>query len=34
MDEGEFWKTIDDFRPPHLWKKENKTWKLKHTVFK
>jgi N-acetyl sugar amidotransferase len=34
MDEGEFWKTIDDFRPLHLWKKENKTWKLKHTVFK
>jgi len=32
IDESEFWKTIDSFRPEHLWKKENNIWKLKHTV--
>ncbi|MDP7368588.1 MAG: N-acetyl sugar amidotransferase [Candidatus Pacebacteria bacterium] len=30
--EEEFWKTIDSFRDPHLWKKENEEWKLKYKV--
>lgn len=30
--EEEFWKTIDSFRDPHLWLKENGKWKLKHQV--
>ena len=30
--EEEFWNTIDKFRSPHLWKKENGEWKLRHTV--
>ena len=29
-----FFKTLDKFRSPHLWKKVNKTWKLRHTVNK
>lgn len=33
IDESEFWKTIDKFRPDHLWTKENSLWKLKHTVY-
>ena len=32
IDESEFWKTIDKFRPDHLWTKEKNSWKLKHTV--
>jgi hypothetical protein len=24
----------DRFRSPHLWKKENGVWNLRHTVFK
>ncbi len=27
-----FHKNIDKFRSPHLWKKVNKVWKLRHTV--
>ena len=27
-----FHKITDKFRPPHLWKKLGKQWKLKHTV--
>ena len=34
FEEGEFWEIIDSFRSPHLWKKENDTWKLRHTVSK
>jgi len=33
--EEEFWKTVDKFRSPHLWgKNEEGIWKLKHTVGK
>lgn len=32
IDESDFFNTIDKFRPPHLWIKENNEWKLKHTV--
>tara|TARA_B100001250_G_scaffold414386_1_gene452428 strand:+ start:3992 stop:5203 length:1212 start_codon:yes stop_codon:yes gene_type:complete len=32
LDESEFWDIIDQFRPPHLWIKENNEWRLKHTV--
>ncbi len=32
--EEEFWKTVDKFRSPHLWKHEGTTWKLRHTVAK
>ena len=27
-----FFKNLDRFRSPHLWKKVNKIWKLRHTV--
>ncbi|TGL90229.1 N-acetyl sugar amidotransferase [Leptospira congkakensis] len=30
--EEKFWETVDKFRSPHLWKKENSTWKLLHQV--
>ena len=30
IDESEFWKTIDKFRPDHLWTKE-KLLEIKHT---
>lgn len=30
--EKEFWEIVDNFRPPHLWKKENDQWKLLHQV--
>lgn len=33
LTKNEFWRTIDKFRPPHLWKKENGEWRLKHTVY-
>ena len=32
--ESEFWKTIDKFRSPHLWKKESGEWALKNIVSK
>lgn len=32
MTEEEFSKTVDEFRPPHLWEKTNGEWRLKHTV--
>ena len=32
IDEDEFWNTIDQFRPNHLWEKVNGDWRLKHTV--
>ena len=28
-----FDKLCDDFRSPHLWKRENGQWKLRHSVF-
>ncbi len=30
----DFFKTIDNFRSPHIWKKVKKKWKLRHTVNK
>ena len=33
MDRDYFMTLADHFRSPHLWKKENGTWKLRHTVF-
>ena len=30
---GEFWDTVDSWRPPHLWIKDQNKWKLKKTVF-
>ncbi len=33
MDEDNFWKTIDSFRPDHLWEKNNNEWKLKHPIW-
>ena len=32
--EEDFFKTCDKFRSPHLWKNENKKWKLRFTVAK
>jgi len=30
--EEHFWEVIDRFRSPHLWKRENGAWKLRHVV--
>lgn len=32
IDDNIFWKTIDLLRSPHLWKKEDRKWKLRHNV--
>ena len=32
MTDAEFWKTVDQFRSPHLWDKGPNGWNLKHTV--
>lgn len=32
MDEKEFYETVDSFRSPHLWKKEQNVWKLRNQV--
>lgn len=32
VSEEEFWKTIDAFRDPYLWKRENGEWKLRYRV--
>lgn len=29
----DFWKVIDSHRSPHLWKKVDGAWRLRHTVF-
>lgn len=29
----QFWQITDRFRQPHIWKKENGRWKLKHAVY-
>ena len=34
LSESEFHNILDKFRSPHLWKKQNKKWKLRHTVNK
>jgi N-acetyl sugar amidotransferase len=33
MTEEQFWKTVDKFRSPHLWKKEDEQWKMRHVVY-
>lgn len=33
MDRDYYMSLADQFRSPHLWKLENGTWKLRHTVF-
>jgi N-acetyl sugar amidotransferase len=33
MDREYFLTLADNFRSPHLWKKENGTWKLRHAVY-
>ncbi len=33
MNRESFMELADHFRSPHLWKKENGVWKLRHTVF-
>ena len=30
--ESRFWEVIDQARSPHLWKKENDVWKLRHQI--
>lgn len=30
--EEEFWKTVDKFRSPHIWIKEDGEWKLRNKV--
>ena len=34
ISEDYFWQIIDSYRAPHLWKKVNGEWKLRHTVNK
>lgn len=31
--EEHFWKVVDQFRQPHIWKKENGLWKLRKAVY-
>jgi hypothetical protein len=33
MDRDYFNRLADTFRSPHLWKREQDQWKLRHTVF-
>ena len=33
MNHEYFMKLCDNFRSPHLWKKVNNKWKLKHTAY-
>lgn len=32
ISEKDFWNTVDSFRDPHLWKRENAEWKLRYRV--
>ena len=34
INEEEFYEIVDSFRSPHIWKKVNDTWKLRHNVNK
>ena len=34
MNPEHFHNLVDNFRSPHLWKKVNGNWKLRHTVNK
>lgn len=33
ISEEKFWEIIDNFRPEHLWKKENGMWRLKYPIW-
>ncbi len=33
INEEKFWNIVDKYRAPHLWKKENGEWKLRHAVW-
>ena len=33
LSEENFWKKVNDYRSPHLWKKEKGRWIIKHTVY-
>ena len=33
INENEFWKTVNNFRSPHLWKMINEKWNIKKTIF-
>ena len=32
LTEAEFWETVDRFRSPHLWKRADNQWVLRHQV--
>ena len=32
IDEGQFYKIVDNFRSPHLWERNNEKWKLKEII--
>jgi len=32
--EDDFYRVIDSFRSPHIWKKQGNDWRLRHTVFR
>lgn len=32
IDEEHYWHIVDSFRLPHIWRKVNGEWKLRHTV--
>lgn len=32
LSKNNFFRNLDKFRSPHLWKKEGNLWKLRHTV--
>jgi hypothetical protein len=34
ISEKEFWKTVDNFRSPHLWTKKKSEWILRKKIFK
>lgn len=33
LTEDEFWRIVDKFRAPHIWKKEKGVWKLRHQLL-
>ncbi len=33
ISEDQFWQVVDNWRQPHLWKKEKKEWRLRHAVY-
>lgn len=32
LSDAEFWETVDQFRSPHLWKKNGNSWELRHKI--